>query len=281
VNSYGRWFSGVVCAGALVLGACGGSSDFSSAVPPKATLARVLNATSAAKTARVSMRVSVVGGPTASAGAFDLDATGAIDMQRQDSELTTRATVAGRSVAIPERVVDGVVYMQLPAGIPGITKPWVSVDTRNGFGASAQGFGQSQSDPTKFLSALAGVSDDVAEVGHEPVRGVDTTHYRATVDMGKALASPNVPAGLRDRLKTLAPQFGNAKLPVEVWVDSDGRARKELVTVKIADLVGAAASAAGDTAVQVELELWDFGTAVSIAAPPADQVQSLSSALHG
>ena len=62
---------------------------------------------------------------------------------------------------------------------------------------------------TDALEYLRSVADEVTEVGAETVRGVDTTHYRATVRLAEAGASPE-----RDHH------------PVEVWVDENGRTRR-------------------------------------------------------
>lgn len=44
-------------------------------------------------------------------------------------------------------------------------------------------------------AALAG--EDVTELGHDPVRGVDTTHYRITVDDAARTALGELAAGYR------------------------------------------------------------------------------------
>jgi len=274
-----------VLAGAVALGACGGSSMPTGATPPtkpKIELASVLLATSEAKTARVSM--TGLGGASGTSSGIDLNGSGAVDFQSQDTELALNAGVAGESVTLNERIVDGIVYTELPIAMPGSSKRWLKIDPQGVLGSDLQSLSQSQSDPTRFLSYLAGVSNDVTAVGHEEVRGVDTTHYRATVDMSKALGTSKLPPALQDRLRSLAPQLGAAKLPVEVWVDNDGRARKEVVTVRVADLIGgkdAGSKLGGDASLRMELEFYDFGAPVTVVAPPADQVMSLDSFIHG
>ncbi len=54
-----------------------------------------------------------------------------------------------------------------------------------------------RSDPTQMLSTLEGESDSIVTVGHDTVRGVATTHYRAVIDLGKVAGSANAVAARR------------------------------------------------------------------------------------
>ena len=60
--------------------------------------------------------------------------------------------------------------------------------------------GLGQSDPPQFLAYLETVSAGVTKVGTETMRGVDTTHYHATLDLAKAVDRADVPPSLRDEL---------------------------------------------------------------------------------
>ena len=84
------------------------------------------------------------------------------------------------------RLVDKVLYtrmgllsQQLPKG-----KKWLKLDIEKlgkGLGIDVSQLSQ-YNDPTKMLDYLRS-SGDVDEVGKEDVRGVETTHYRAKVDL--------------------------------------------------------------------------------------------------
>jgi hypothetical protein len=113
------------------------------------------------------------------------------------------------------------------------------------------------------LRFLAGVNGKVDTVGKETVRGAGTTHYRTTLDLAKAAkAAGSDGAGLTQ----LTQQLGTSSLPTDVWVDVDGRLRRLRYAV---DVKGGAPAA---TRIEVSMELFDFGTAVTVTPPPADQV---------
>ena len=96
---------------------------------------------------------------------------------------------------------------------------------------------------TKSLEYLRSVAD-VSEVGSETVRGVDTTHYRATAHLTKLGAPPEY-----DRY------------PVEVWVDEDGRTRRY------------SHHPVGSDGLTYVWEFFDFGLEVELAPPPADRIR--------
>jgi len=105
---------------------------------------------------------------------------------------------------------------------------WGKIDVEklakdNGYDLGSIAQAQS-SDPTQALDLLKSAADDVTEVGPAKVRGVDTTQYRATLDVGKALAADNrLDATAKANLGTL---YNNLKAPADVWIDKQGRLRK-------------------------------------------------------
>ena len=82
-------------------------------------------------------------------------------------------------------------------------------------------------------------------------------------------------------LDTLKTKFGLTTIPVEVWVDGDGRVRKLSETIDMSKATGAAAAAAQAGAVNLTMEIYDYGTSVHIDAPPPDQVADITNALQG
>jgi hypothetical protein len=108
-------------------------------------------------------------------------------------------------------------------------------------------------DPLWPLDALAGANDDVTELGPDSVRGVPATHYRLTVDLARA--DSELPAGVS---VPSGPYRSLGRLPAEVWLDSDGLARRISVNPE--------PTASGEQTWAVA-ELWDFGIAVDIAPP--------------
>ena len=64
----------------------------------------------------------------------------------------------------------------------------------------------------------------VTEVGTETVDGVETTHYRVSIDLDRAAKHASGPT--QDALQGVIAQSGVTTLPLDVWVDENGYVRK-------------------------------------------------------
>lgn len=276
---------GIAGALAAVLTGCGGQSvKAAPPLPARKVLLQSINLTAAAKTAHMSMTASVSGGGAGSA--FNFTAEGATDLGTGDSELTMHVGGAMSSLlpgGIEMRSVGDVVYMHMPS-LPSFVaggKEWFRIDSpKLGTGSDAAlGLG-GESDPTKFLAYLETVSNGVRDVGPDVVRGVETTHYHADLDLTKAVDGAKVPPALRQKLDQLLAPHGShvAPIPVDVWVDAHGLVRRIRMHLDLGSFLGAGAT--GDSgpapSVTVSVELFDFGAPVHVVAPPADQVADLS-----
>ncbi|MGH9282768.1 MAG: hypothetical protein ACRD0S_07505, partial [Acidimicrobiales bacterium] len=75
--------------------------------------------------------------------------------------------------------------------------------------------------------------------------------------------------------------FSLTRIPVEVWVDSQGRARRILQTFDYSTALASGRFDQGSlpTKVETTLELYDFGAPVTVEVPAADEVAQLSAAL--
>ena len=63
-------------------------------------------------------------------------------------------------------------------------KPWIKIDlSQFGKFASLNPTNLGASDPTQALNYLLGASSNVQDLGHETVRGDDTTHYKLDLDL--------------------------------------------------------------------------------------------------
>ena len=131
------------------------------------------------------------------------------------------------------------------------------------FAQLAQG---NQSDPAQYLRWLWAVGEDVEELGTETVRGVETTHYRATVELDRVVEAgePEVRDATRVWIDLLKRQLELGEVPIDVWVDEDGLVRRIEQEYEV-----------GGTQTQIRMELDDFGIEVDAEAPPADQVIDL------
>ena len=288
-NGFGhrRWAG--ITAGALVvlLVGCGSQAnkvDVKRTTPPsprKVVLASVL-ATAAAKTARVSMTMTMTGlGEETEAVEVVVDGvtefeTGNSSMKMQFGGLGSEDEIGGMET----RVVDGVAYLQMPAALGGMfgEGKWLKMPDLGSADSAMPGLGQS--DPSKFLAYLETVSNGVKKVGTDLIRGIETTHYAATLDLGKAVNRADMPASLRDELRELFNGDSFSAIPADVWVDEDGIARRIRLQLDLGDLIedlpGVSEDAPAMT-MTMSMDLYDFGVPVHVVAPPASDVTEFPS----
>ena len=160
---------------------------------------------------------------------------------------------------------------QLPAG-----KTWIRTD---GSDVAGQGFDFTQfeqftkNDPREMLDLLQAASGEIEIVGAEELRGVETTHYRATIDPLENTGL--VPADKREELESLAEQLaaqsGLGEVPVDVWLDAGGLVRKLTMAFSATQPGTSDASE-----VSVTFELYDYGETITIDLPPASEVVGAS-----
>ena len=114
-------------------------------------------------------------------------------------------------------------------------------------------------------------------MGHEPVRGISTTHYRGTMDLEKA--AEQVPSTDRAKLRSTFAQLrsltGSASLPIDVWVDSSHHVRRIAMNY--------AMTIKGEQAhTTLTIEYFGFGPQPPVTPPPENQVfDATQSALGG
>jgi len=164
-------------------------------------------------------------------------------------------------------VADGTtMYMQIPfASLVDAQEGWVSIDL------AAMGVGADQLgayDLRNMLEILRGASGEPEVVGNEEVRGVETTHYRATIDLAKALdEAPEAARAALDQLGE-AGDLKGAHMDVDVWIDADGLPRRQ--SMDMGSIFGSLG--VGDTSVTMTIEYFDYGEPVDIEVPSPDEV---------
>jgi hypothetical protein len=272
---------------ALAAGAagCASSSGSSSVIPSsapgggiKALLTGSVDKTLATKNAKI--RLDFNGSAAGQNISFGGD--GIADFAAKTFQLTLQLpSAAGISGTIEERVIGKDIYVMLPAAESSLTggKPWVKIDASDFSASSTTGLDLGQEDPTQLLSTLRGVSDSITKVGTAEIRGVQTTHYRAEVDLAKAVKASGADAS---SLNAFAKTLGSSTVPEDVYLDSSGLARRFSVTIKpVLPSSSAASSSAGPISIAVTVDLYDFGTTDTsgIVAPPASEVGSLPTGL--
>ena len=294
---------------AVAVAGCGGSST---AIPELSSFTNAAQASAAADSARFSLQGSVT------LPGFDkkleVSADGGFDTPAKRSEMSIDlssvaeliksfgssmgGTVTG-DLGSPEDwkldvIQDGdVAYVhfpllakELPAG-----KTWVKGDAKTLSSADAGQLEQMKqfgsfagTDPRDIFGMLKAVSGSIEAVGTEEIRGVETSHYKATIDTAKV--EKLVPEAQRKTLGGLG-QSGQAKIPIDVWIDADQRVRKLAIDLAAIDqeppttgssgqsgnpLYSLGANGTMDLKGSLVVEVYDYGNALDLELPPADEV---------
>jgi len=279
---------------ALAATGCGGSAV---AIPELTSLTQVAQKSSAADTARfaLTLEMTIPGADQklsfSAEGGFDTPARRAqltFDLSSFAELFKSFGSSLGSSVGGTvtgdigdsedwklEAIQDGdtsyirfpLIADQLPAG-----KTWIKGNARDLSSADTGQLSQFGSlagtDPRDAFAFLKAISGSIEAVGIEEIRGVETSHYRATVDTAKLDAL--VPADKRQSLGGLdqaAKQAGLTELPLDIWIDEQQRVVKLSVDID-------AKQPGSDASVKASLvvELYDYGEPLDLDLPPADQV---------
>ena len=258
----------------VLAAACGGGSSSSSSSTTTSSggsssgVATAYTNTVNTKSAHMALLIGVTQPGHA---AVNLTGTGAVSFATDQSEFSLDIPQAG---TFQVRLVGSTVYLMLPQQLQAATggKPWASVDLASlqPGNSTLPGLGSGSSDPSQILGYLQGVSTSVTNLGPATVRGVQTTHYRANVDLNKA-AQANPQAA--PQYQKLIGQIHTSTIPVDVWTDASDRVNQMRFEIPVP--AGTAGSAAGGT-VTLTLQLFDFGVPVTVTAPPPDQVGTLN-----
>ena len=265
-------------------------------------LTRAVERTQAVRSARFALSMTIEGLPDAP-GTLGFDIEGASDPVNQRFQMSTdisslfeAATTGGLletdelgllSLLLGDGVieiifVDGTTYLRwsLFTALFGAETEWVSI-AGTGYAdaldsVSDFGLGEFPS-PDELLDFLADVGS-VEEVGTETLRGVETTHYAAVIDLEAVLDT--LPAAEFASLESELLERGLTSLPnipVELWIDDDGLIRKVALEIDFSDFD----LAGGDElpgAMSLVIEFFAFDDEVVIEAPPAVEVTPIDEA---
>ena len=101
-------------------------------------------------------------------------------------------------------------------------------------------------------------------VSEEDVRGVPTTHYRGELNMRNRIEASLEAEGWKSaNIARYLEDMEETRQEIEVWVDSEGRARRVVTTDETLD---------AEVGSLTTTEYFDFGLNVDIQAPPAAEV---------
>ena len=204
------------------------------------------DAMSAASTVHVDMTM---------AGTVKMSGSGDMDLKSKPvkADLKLASSSLGSS-SIEMLMVDDAAYIHMPQ----LGQKYMKISMTGKNSPLAQ-IGLSSLDPTAMFDRFSDAVSGGTYVGKETVDGTPTDHYQLNVDT-KALASamPSSAAGAA----TAVP----ATEKVDVWFDGDGRYKQlRMVT-------------GGETVTE---QFTDWGKAVSVKAPPANDVQDVTGMLDG
>ena len=123
-------------------------------------------------------------------GSTTISGAGSFDAAEQSAALTMNGIGASTS-SMELRMLYPVTYMRFPNLPLPTDKSWIKVDLEKAANALGMKVPQLQlggnPSPTDALAQLRG-SRDAKKLGTETIDGVNTTHYRVTIDVDKALA---------------------------------------------------------------------------------------------
>jgi hypothetical protein len=266
--------SALVAAAGIALVAAGCGSATSAPASPQKIVLDAYTSTVGARSADVAIneRITGVAGETQP---VTLSGTGSVDFGTRQEQLSLSVPSVGTMVV---RSVYPVMYIQMPAALASQLpsgKSWLSINldevAQSKLGASLSQLSDSSQAATQTLSYLQSVSSSgITTVGHATVRGVQTTEYKASVDLTKAAASKSAQA--QAATQKLESELGTSSLPVQVWIDAKGMARRIGYQINVPN-----AGDGGAASVDVTLDLYNFGVPVSVSAPPAAQVDDITS----
>jgi hypothetical protein len=268
-----------LAAGGAAVSGCGASATLD-------PVARAAEVTSQQTGARISlaMRFSSPALPSP----FAITASGYVDARDRTGEMTMDlsqipggSALLGGGGALRMIFQYPTIYMDMPflAGRLPEGKTWMKLDVTKA--AQAAGIDASQlssideADPSQFLSYLRASSGGVVTVGSEAVDGVSATHYRAAIQLSRILE--RLPGDQQAAAHAALEKLGAAgSIPVDVWVDAQGRVRREQLAIGAAGTtlggtVGTAGAAAGVSGT-ITVDYQSYGAIPPIVAPPANQV---------
>jgi hypothetical protein len=263
--------------------ACGGGDDGGTAVgkatesSSKATIVQAAARTAESSSARFTFTASLTGG--ALDGSWSGEGAFADGQGRMTLDLGGLGTGAGAFVGgKAELVLDAlVVYIRMPPSLAQALpaeKAWLKLDLAKLGDAQGVDVAQlmqfNQSNPNGVLRYLRGATESFEALGQEEVRGVATTNYRGTIDLHKvaAEASPEV----RTTYERVIEVSGTSEVPMEVWIDEDGLARR----LEYAQPLGS-----GQGKLALTMDLYDFGVDVDVKIPPETETLDIMELIGG
>ncbi len=277
---------GVVAAlavGGVAVSGCGASETLD-------PIARAAEVTSQQEGARISLTAQL-SSAAIPGGGYKITASGYFDNRDRSGQMNMDLSGIPGASALPGGGAGTVqmifqypvIYMNIPflAGELPEGKTWMKLDLSKAASAGVelpQLSSLDQDDPTQFLEYLRASSGGVSTVGSEALDGVPTTHYRATLQLSSIL--DRVPSSQQAAAKAALEKLGDAGgIPVNVWVDAQGRVRRMQLSIAASAPAGTAGGVAGTTVGDgtITIDFTSYGSVPPVVPPPSSQVFDASS----
>lgn len=219
-------------------------------------------------------------GASVSVGTTSVTVNGISDLRTDQAVLTVQLPAPFGAIEVRSTGQD--YFVRLPPQLKSAAggKPWVRLDpsTLQALAGSQLGVPglATTLDFSSVLGWLRGVSGQITTMGNDRINGTPTTHYRAEVDLSRVAAT----IGSDAKNAAAIPQAVGRTLPMDVWIDAQGRLRQLKAAVDLNTLHAprAVTRPGGDRgAVVLTVDFWNFGVTVHAVPPPANQVSDASS----
>ncbi len=179
-----------------------------------------------------------------------------------DTAMSMTMDMQGQSVEM--RMVDRTMYMKMPQGEGAALgaesgKPWVemSLDGDNPVAEAMGGADMAeQSDPTRILEQLERYGGEIVDTRGTTLDGEQVTQYTVELDTAKAATMMG-----GEQLRAEPQPSQDTTIPMELYLDSENLPKRIEMNM---DVMGQSSS--------MVMNYTDWGTPVTIEAPPADQV---------
>jgi hypothetical protein len=251
----------------LPLAACGGGGGGSSSQGKELTPIAYVQSAAKRSAQATSEHVSVTGVATVQGQAVTLRGSGDFDNTKKAGSLHTDVNLGGLAATL-DAVIDGTTFYlksplfsdTLPKG-----KSWIKLDLQKLGQTRGIDFSALLSqDPSQSFAQLQ-ASGSVTKVGDETIDGVDTTHYRAKVDLAKLPQGQKIAALTKVRYA-----------PYDVWIGKDDGYVYRVRTAYSYAVGGVRQSVSSTTSYS------DFGKDVNVQVPSADEsVDATKSGIKG
>lgn len=272
IKAVGRKLGSAAAAAAVVIGiAVGGCGSSSHTIASSGPVALAADTTAQVPGYKLDGVVSV----STAAGPATTSMSGAVDRANRTGELTSTETVAGQRLNFTE-VFSALTFYLRAAGIPQMKKltggkPWLKFDMSRMLGAMGLGSLPTGTDPSQFVDYLRAVSSSTTRVGSAVVRGVDTTHYHAVIDLARYpdLVPQSQRAAAARGISTLEDAVGGRSLPIDVWIGHGNLVRR--ISLDFAECLADQRLRVGMT-----MDLYDYGPQKPTSIPSADQAYDIT-----